>query len=271
LSVVALAALALATSMVGALGGIGGAVLLVPLLVALGVDPAEAAPLGLVSVAAGSLAAGEPQLGSGLVHHRLGVTLESVGSAATVAAALVSSSLPVAVLQWVLALAALAGAVASFGRKTTRNLPSAAFAYEVHGEWPGTLGGVYPGPGGPVPYQARRVPLGLSLMAVGGTVAGLTGVGGGFLKTPVMSEVMYVPVKVAAATTTFMSGITAAAGLAVFSRQGRADAVDLAAIVLGALAGGRIGSHFQARLAPIVVRRVLAAVLVVVAVIVVAR
>ena len=271
MSVVAFALLAMATSAVGALGGIGGAVLLVPLAVALGVDPLEAAPLGLASVAAASLAAGPLQLRTGLVHHRLGVTLESVGSAATVAAALVSDRLPTAVLQLVLALAALTGAVASISRKSVRNLPRPEFALEVAGEWPGTLGGVYSGPGGPVPYQAKRVPLGMSLMTIGGAVAGLTGVGGGFLKTPVMSEVMHVPVKVAAATTTFMTGITAAAGLAVFARQGRGEVVDLGAVILGALVGGRVGSVLQSRFSPLATRRVLAVVLVVVAVLVLAR
>ncbi len=268
MSIVALVLLGAATSAVGAVGGIGGAVLLVPILVAFGVDPWQAAPLGLASVAAGSLAAGPRQLGSGLVHHRLGVTLESVGSAATVAAALVSTRVSAATLEAVLAAAALAGAVAAVARKGVRNLPQPEFASEVYGEWPGTLGGVYPGPGGSVPYQARRLPLGLSLMSVGGVVAGLTGVGGGFLKTPVMSEVMHVPVKVAAATTTFMSGITAAAGLAIFTRQGRGTPADLAAVIVGALAGGRIGSVLQGRLSPTVSRRLLAVLLVAVAVLV---
>jgi uncharacterized membrane protein YfcA len=105
---------------------------------------------------------------------------------------------------------------------------------------------------------------------VGGVVAGLTGVGGGFLKTPVMSEVMHVPVKVAAATTTFMSGITAAAGLAVFTRQGRGEVVDVSAVIVGALLGGRVGSLLQGRISPLVGRRVLAVILVIVAVLVVA-
>ena len=108
-------------------------------------------------------------------------------------------------------------------------------------------------------------------MTIGGAVAGLTGVGGGFLKTPVMSEVMHVPVKVAAATTTFMTGITAAAGLAVFARQGRGEVVDLGAVILGALVGGRVGSVLQSGVSPLATRRVLAVVLVVVAVLVLVR
>ncbi|MEX0767948.1 MAG: TSUP family transporter, partial [Microthrixaceae bacterium] len=56
---------------VGAIGGIGGATLLVPVLLLSNVEPRVAAPLGMLSVAAGSLAAASRQLNDGVVHHRL--------------------------------------------------------------------------------------------------------------------------------------------------------------------------------------------------------
>ena len=120
-----------------------------------------------------------------------------------------------------LGLGALAGAVATLGRRGVRNLPEGAFLDDSPGEWPGTLGGTYHFGSEAVPYQARRVAQGLGVSAVAGVISGLAGVGGGFLKTPAMSEVMQVPVKVAAATSTFTMGITAAAGLIVFWGQGR--------------------------------------------------
>ena len=70
------AVLAAAAALLGSVGGIGGAALLVPVLVALGAEPTAAAPVGLVVVAAGSLAASARQLDDGTVHHRLGLTLE---------------------------------------------------------------------------------------------------------------------------------------------------------------------------------------------------
>ena len=57
-------------------------------------------------------------------------------------------------------------------------------------------------------------------MSVAGLVSGLAGVGGGFIKTPAMSEIMHVPIKVAAATTTFTVGITAATSLAGLHQPG---------------------------------------------------
>jgi hypothetical protein len=108
-------------------------------------------------------------------------------------------------------------------------------------------------------------------MASAGVVAGVAGASGGFIKTPATSEVMHVPVKVAASTTTFTVGITSAAALIVFAVQGRIDVTDSAAVLAGALVGGQLGARFQARLAPQVVRRTLSALLVVVAVVLVAR
>jgi len=73
--------LALATASLGALGGLGGAVILVPLLVLTGTPAREAAPLGLLSVASRSMAAGPWQLAELTVHHRLGVTSETLAAA----------------------------------------------------------------------------------------------------------------------------------------------------------------------------------------------
>ena len=262
-----LGALAFATAAAGALGGLGGAVILVPTLVLLGADPVDAAPLGLLTVAAGSLAAAPVNLSEGVVHHRLGVTVEIVASAGAVGGALMASSLPAAVGARVLAVTALAAGVAGAVRRGVRNPPEPAFSAERSGEWPGTLAGAYVLDDGVVPYAARRIRAGLALMGLGGAIAGATGVGGGFLKTPVMAEIMDIPIKVAAATTIFTVGITAGAALIVYAGDGRIDVHAGAAVVLAALAGGRAGAWLQTVLPPEVVRRVLSLLLLVVSVV----
>lgn len=108
-------------------------------------------------------------------------------------------------------------------------------------------------------------------MGVAGVVAGLSGASGGFIKTPAMSEVMHVPVKVAAATTTFTIGITSAAALLVHAAQGRIDPVRSCAIIAGAVAGGRAGAVVQSRISPIAVRKVLSVVLLAVGIILLVR
>jgi uncharacterized membrane protein YfcA len=218
----------------------------------------------LLSVAAGSLAASAHETERGLVHHRLGITTETAASVGAFVGAFASDAASEAVLSRVLAVAALAAAGVGMARRGVRNPPSPSFAAESPGEWPGTLGGTYRTAGGVVPYQARRLGAGLAVMGITGVIAGLSGVSGGFLKTPAMTEVMRVPVKVAAATTTFTVGITAASALIVYAAQGRVDATAGAAVVAGGLAGGEIGARLQSRLHPQGVRRVLSGVLAVI-------
>lgn len=260
----ALAVLGFATAAIGTLGGIGGALILVPLLVLLGVEPQEAAPLGLLTVAAGSLAAAPGQLSEGLVHHRLGIMLEIAASAGAIGGVLAAEALSANVLARVLAVVAIVAGLAAARRRTLRNPPQAAFAFEVPGEWPGTLGGSYRLGDGVVPYTATRVPAGLAGMLGAGFIAGMAGVGGGFIKTPVMNDIMRVPVKVAAATSTFTVGITSATALIVVAGRGRLDVRAGAAVVAGGLAGGIVGGAVQQRLQPQQVRSIVAAVLIVV-------
>lgn len=258
---------AVATSGVGALAGVGGAVLLVPILVLTGMTVAEAAPLGLISVAALSIAAAPTHLQYRVVNHRLGLTTEVAASSGAVVGALVAGLLPDRLLVYVLAGAALAAAMAGGRRTGLRNLPNTDLDSDSIGERVGRLGGAYPLGAEVVPYEVKRLRAGLAFMSLAGLVAGTAGVSGGFIKTPATSELMHVPTKVAAATTTFTIGITAAAALAVFAIQGRIDVRAASAVIIGALTGSIVGAGFQARLDPTRVRAGLSAVLVLVAVV----
>jgi len=259
------------TSMLGAVGGLGGAVLLVPLLVVTGSTARAAAPLGLVSVAAGSLAAGARQSEDGLVNHRLGVTTELIATTGATIGALASGLASDRLLKIVLAVVALSAGLLGGRRKGIRNLPDESLTAADVGEHVGSLSGVYRLDDGFVPYRARRLAAGVGLFGISGLLAGLAGVSGGFVKTPATSEVMHVPVRVAAATTSFTIGITASAGLVVFALQGRLDLPHCASVCAGSLVGGSIGASIQSRLAPPQVRRVLSVLLVVAAVVVAVR
>ncbi|CAB4324475.1 MAG: TSUP family transporter [Actinobacteria bacterium] len=269
---VELAFAALITAAVGALGGLGGAILLVPFLVLSGLSAREAAPLGLISVAAGSLAAAPHQLRAHLVNHRLGVSTEIIGSAAALIGALASGIIGQSTLALMLGVVALVAAYFGGRRKGIRNLPDPSLTIDDIGEHAGSLSGVYQLDEDEfVRYQANRVPVGLVGMATAGLIAGLSGVSGGFIKTPTTSEVMHVPVKVAAATTTFTVGITSAVALLVYEAQGRIVVSDAALVAGAALIGGTIGARMQAVLPPPKVRGALSAVLVIIGVLLIAR
>lgn len=256
-----LALLSFGAAGVGALGGLGGAVLLVPALVVAGMEPSEAAPLGLLTVAASSLAASSTQLDEDTVNHRLGVTLEVSASAGAAIGALVSAVISAAVLQWVLGVAAITAGLAGTLRTGSRHRASTESTAKP-GERRGHLAGAYREEEGVIEYEAHNVPVGVSVMGVAGVVAGMTGTSGGFIKTPVMTELMHVPIKVAASTTVFMVGVTAASALIVYALHGRIDPAAAGAVVVGGLVGGRIGAMAQAHLPPVLVRRFLSAILI---------
>ena len=264
-----IAVAAFITAAIGAVGGMGGAVLLVPLLAITGTDVATAAPLGLLSVAAGSLAAASQQLEERTVNHRLGVSLEVFASAGAVAGALVAGSADDDVLRITLALIAAAAGLANLLRRGIRNRPVPGFPADSVGEWRGELAGAYVLDGEVVPYRASRLPLGVATITASGFIAGISGASGGFIKTPVFTDVMRVPVKVSAPTTTFTVGITAATALIVFALQDRLD-LHLGAVVLAAsIVGGAVGARLQANLPPPVVRRLLSVALLTIAVVLV--
>jgi uncharacterized protein len=263
--------LAFGTATFGAIGGLGGAVILVPALVLLGWSPLEAAPVGIAMSAAGALAAVPRQTLSGLTNHRLGVALEIPASVAAAGGALLSVLAPERGLQYVLGAATVAAALAGGLRRGQRNLPLEGADLREVRDRRGRLASAYPDQRGrAVPYEVRRLPLGAGLIGGAGLLAGLTGVSGGFIKTPVMSEVMHVPVKVAGATSMFMVGVTSAVTVAVYTSQGRITSA-IAPAVIGGLLGGRAGGAIQPRLAAPVVRRLLSAVLVIVGVVLVVR
>lgn len=264
-------ALALFTSTIGSIGGLGGAILLVPLLTFGDMTITQAAPLGLVSVIAGSVAAGRRQVDDGIVNHRFGVVTELGATSGAIAGVLLAGTLSNDTLMLVLAAVAMLAAIGGAWRRGVRWKPDPSLPVSDVGERSGSLAGAYRLDGQVVPYAPSRMALGIMLMLVSGVVTGLAGVGGGFLKTPLSSEVMRLPAKVAAGTSTFTIGLTATTALLLMAIDGRVNASDAALVVIGALAGGTLGSGLQRRMSPQVVRRGTAVVLAVIAVLLVVR
>jgi uncharacterized membrane protein YfcA len=269
MEVVGPALLAVVAATLGSLGGLGGAILLVPALVVTGMPAAEAAPLGLLTVAAASIAAAPRQLLDRSVNHRLGIATELVATSGAVLGAIVSGAISERVLTHVLAVVAVVAAIAGSRRVGLRNPPDPACRPSDVGERVGSLAGAYPLAGGVVPYRATNLRPGLALMGLAGLIAGTAGASGGFIKTPATTELMRVPMKVAASTTTFTVGVTASAALVVFAIQGRIDVDAASLVVAGSLVGGQLGASLQSRLSPPVIRRLLSVLLVAVAVVLV--
>jgi uncharacterized membrane protein YfcA len=97
-------------------------------------------------------------------------------------------------------------------------------------------------------YQPRRWPMGLSVAGLAGLVSGLLGVGGGFIKVPVMYAVMDIPLGIATATSNFMVGITAAASVFVYYGRGDIHPLVVVPTALGVFIGAMLGVYTLSRL-----------------------
>jgi uncharacterized protein len=255
----------------GAMLGIGGGVLLIPVLV-LGFEvPVHVAvATSLVAVIATSSAATSVYVGQGLTNMRLGLTLELATTIGGITGSLLATRLPADALLVVFAIFLAPIAVLLLRGRSERGDPVAA-ASAARGRSDASkrgLGGVYYNARTDefLTYRARRLPLGLGLSLVAGGVSGLLGVGGGILKVPAMNLGMAIPLRVAAATSNFMIGVTAAASLVIYIQRGFLDPLVATPVALGVTAGAFVGTFISPKVSSALLARIFGILLIVVAV-----
>jgi uncharacterized membrane protein YfcA len=267
----ALAGVGAVAGCLGSLAGIGGGILVVPALAILfRIDLHAAIATSLVSVVATSTAAGSVYVGSGLANMRLGMALEVSTTIGGLTGGLLAMVVPQHFLGGLFAVMTAVTAVLMLrGNKEGEAEASASKEKAIGGhEDPGTLAGAYVDPlsGALHPYRAERLLVGSAVALCAGAVSGLLGVGGGFLKVPAMTLGMKVPLRVAAATSNFMIGVTAISSLFVYFARGQVRPGLASAVALGVVAGSLAGTKLAARAPVNVLRWVLAALLALVAV-----
>lgn len=232
---------ALFAGVIGTLTGMGGGVVLIPMLVlGFGVDLRYAAGTSLVAVIATSCGAALRR-GQNLSNLHIGVFLEIAAVAGAVGGALVARDIPKTVLEALLGLTLLASAVLAARVPAEDALPPGR-------DDPLELAGAFDDQGRHVEYAPRRIPAGFALMGVAGLMSGLLGIGSGALKTLAMDLVMRLPLKVSTATSNFMIGITAGASAGIYFSQGFVDPVLAGPVTLGTLGGAMAGAWLLPRL-----------------------
>lgn len=235
-----------ATGLAGALLGLGGGVFLVPLLtLGWGVPIRVAVATSLLSVIATASASATVNLRRGLVNLRLGVALEM----ATAVGGLLGGLTAQLVSQRQLFLL-FAGTLGILSAVMARRSGRRNVIPDDGGEH-GRLGGRLREGDVDYLYRFKRLPLGLAASLGAGAISGLLGLGGGIVKVPVLAAFCGIPIKVAAATSTFMIGVTATASALIYYGHGDVDPRMAAAVCLGALpaslAGARLSSQVEAR------------------------
>ncbi len=247
---------------VGSLTGLGGGVIVTPVLTLfLGVDIRYAIGASLVSVIATSSGAAAAYVRDGYSSIRIGMFLEIATTLGALFGAFLSSHIPTSALSIIFGLILLQAAWQTSRQHLSNKapLPPDRLAEKLK------LNGSYRAQDGEEKYQVHRVKTGFGLMFGAGTLSGLLGIGSGSLKVIAMDQAMQIPFKVSTATSNFMIGVTAAASASLYLSRGYVNPAIAMPVMLGVLAGSMIGARFLARLPVTLLRRVFAIVVGVIA------
>ena len=245
----------LSAGLLGALTGLGGAVVLVPLLtLVFHVDIRYAIGASLISVIATSSGAAAAYVREGYSSVRIGMFLEVATTLGAVLGAFLATKVPTRALAMIFGGVLIYSAVLTW--RSNRSLHLEA-AIDNPSSDALKLSGSYPGPDGQqIEYKVDRIPQGFAMMFGAGTLSGLLGIGSGAVKVLAMDRIMRIPFKVSTTTSNFMIGVTAAASAGIYLRRGYVDPGLAAPVMLGVLSGAVIGAKVLTRARVSVLRTV---------------
>lgn len=235
---------ALIAGLLGSLTGLGGGVVLIPLLtLVFKVDIHYAIGTSLISVIATSSGAAAAYVKEGITNIRLGMFLELATTAGAIGGAFLATYLPTSVIAILFGLILVLSALLSFARPgdpVTAGTPS-TLSQRLR------LNSSFPTPEGEKHYLVKNVVGGFIMMNVAGMISGLLGIGSGALKVIAMDNIMRIPFKVSTTTSNFMIGVTAAASVGIYLKRGYIDPGLSMPVMLGVLAGAFLGSRMLAK------------------------
>jgi uncharacterized membrane protein YfcA len=235
----------IAAGLLGALTGLGGGVVIVPLLtLGFGVDIRYAMGASLVSVIATSSGAAAAFVKEGYSNVRVGMFLEVATCIGALVGAWLATHIPTSAIAVVFGFVLLYSAYLSMTAKDhvqDDSLPEDRLAHTLR------LDSTMPSSTGLKPYRVHNIGGGFALMSVAGALSGLLGIGSGAIKVLAMDRVMKLPFKVSTTTSNFMIGVTAAASAGVYLGKGFIDPGIAMPVMLGVLAGSLVGARVLTR------------------------
>lgn len=270
----------LAGGLLGSMLGLGGGFFFVPLLtLVLNLPIHIAIGSSLVAVIANSITASATHIKARLPNLRLGMFLLTATTIGAIGGAFIAAFLASPILTAIFGIALvgisysmlrrrqLAQERASLGKTSvgSADSPSTGLGSSLAASYyDRNLNQV-------VSYNVNRVPHGWGINLLVGIASSLLGVGGGIFNIPVMNLVMSMPIRAAMATNSFMVGITALAGACIYYYHGYIYPLYVAPIVVGAFIGAVIGAQLVQRARSIMLRRIFAIVLFVLAILMLLR
>lgn len=230
--------------MLGSLTGLGGGVVIVPMLSLLfGVDIRYAIGASLVSVIATSSGAAAAYVKEGFSNIRIGMFLEIATTVGAVFGAFLAAGVSTGLIAVIFGIVLIYSAITSVSKYNIKSVdrPPDKLASRLR------LNGSYPVKGEKVNYNVYNVPGGFGMMFIAGTLSGLLGIGSGAAKVIAMDKIMHIPFKVSTTTSNFMIGVTAAASAGVYLTRGYIDPGLAMPVMLGVLLGSVLGARILVR------------------------
>jgi uncharacterized membrane protein YfcA len=255
----------LAAGFGGSLIGIGGGILITPVLtIFFGVEIRLAIGASVVSIIATSSGAAAAYVRDHITNLRVGMSMEVATTLGAIAGALLAAVTPTAALYLIFGLVLAISAlplIRKFGEELPQGVTNDRWAERLR------LASSYPDQRlkRVVRYQVTRVPLGFAIMGVAGLLSGLLGIGSGVFKVLAMDTAMRLPLKVSTTTSNFMIGVTAAASAGIYFQRGYINPLIATPVALGVLAGATLGARVLPRLSNIALRGIFLPVLALIA------
>lgn len=237
--------------LIGALTGLGGASILIPIMVLFGVPVKEAIASGMVSVIATSSGSASAYVKEEIANVKIAMYLEMFTSVGAIIGATITTVIEPVYLYFFFALFLMTSFLKLKGRPEPGHFPAEVLSKISH--WLDLKGSYFDEARQEVvPYIVHRPMLGGFGMMAAGLAAGMLGIGAGAFKVTVQENVLRMPPKVASATSNFIIGMTALAGTSVYLCSGLLNLTLVAPMAigttLGAIAGGRLLNRLDDRL-----------------------
>lgn len=223
----------------GAITGIGGGIIIIPILVLFfHINIHYAMGASLISAMTTSTSAAYAYMREGYTNFRIGIFLESIAVIGALVGALLIPLLSKSFIAFLLSLVLFLSSYLTIKRKEEYE------TYETSHRWAVALklDDQYLLNKQVKPYHVQKVPFAFFMMGIAGMLSGLLGIGAGSLKVLVMDQALRLPYIVATATSNYMIGITAAVSAGIYFAQGYIEPHITFSVMLGVTLGAFLGA-----------------------------
>jgi uncharacterized membrane protein YfcA len=235
--------LGVATGVLSALFGVGGAVLSTPGIRLLGANALIAVGTTLPSIFPSAVSGTARYVKEKMIDWRAAVLTAPAGMAASVGGSLLSKRVPGNGHVLMILTAGLLGITA--WRMARPGAPPPESAAEAEAE--GATDAVLLAPDGPPALRRDRPATLVAIGVAAGGLSGLLGVGGGIVMVPAFAEYVGLPLKTAIATSLVCVAVLAVPGTVTHALLGNIDWRFAIGLAVGVVPGARIGAAITLR------------------------